>query len=437
MQRLRWCVSLVALALVACGASSPETSSTSPIPAQLSGPVTIEYWYPYSSTVGKAVTTAVNNFNQQQAGKIKVNAVFQGTFDQQLAKIRAAAAGGGLPQVATVRESDITQFDKSGLVSQLDPYVKDAKQGLNSQQLSDIYPGVLGRTKLGVWNNRTLAWPMGNTAAAWFYNIDLMNRSGIQNPPATWDELVAAGKTIKATTGQPAWNFRADQAGPWFINALWTYGVPWLSADGTTTNFDNRAALEVLRMFRQMVDDGTIAVSSTADNDFMSGRGAMLLASSGNIVKFSQQITAFKWGVTILPHQASVKPITEMFGSVNTMFKGTADQQLAAWIFMKYMASSDTQSQFSADAGYFPSTKSSDKSTALQTAYAQIPQLKAAVQSIAPFMQLLPQSTALDQVRNRIATDDVTLVLLKKLSPEDGQKKLKLEADQAIKQASA
>jgi ABC-type sugar transport system permease subunit len=51
-------------------------------------------------------------------------------------------------------------------------------------------------------------------------------------------------------------------------------------------------------------------------------------------------------------------PITEMFGSVNTMFKSTPDQQLASWIFMAEMASTDTQSRLGADAGYFPSTRS-------------------------------------------------------------------------------
>jgi hypothetical protein len=50
-------------------------------------------------------------------------------------------------------------------------------------------------------------------------------------------------------------------------------------------------------------------------------------------------------------------------------------------------------------------------------------------------MQLLPQSAALDQVRNHIATDDVTAVLLKKMTPDDGVRKLKADADQAIKQA--
>jgi ABC-type glycerol-3-phosphate transport system substrate-binding protein len=112
----------------------------------------------------------------------------------------------------------------------------------------------------------------------------------------------------------------------------------------------------------------------------------MLWASSGNLVTFSTQITAFEWGITLVPHESGAQPVTEMFGSVNTMFKGSPDQQLAAWMFLKYMAGPDTQAQFAADTGYFPSLRSSDQSAVVQ--------------------------------------------------PEDGIKKLKFDADQALKQAN-
>jgi ABC-type glycerol-3-phosphate transport system substrate-binding protein len=285
--------------------------------------------------VGKAVEAAVTRFNQMDNGGVTVNAVFQGTFDQQLAKIRAAAAGGGLPQVATVRESDVAQFNSSALIVVLDPYVKDPDNGMTPQQLDDFYPGVMGRTRLPVYGNQTLSWPLGNTAAACFYNLDLLHRAGINDPPTTWDQVLAAAMAVKSSTGQPTWDFRADQAGPIFIDVLWTYGVPWLSSDGKSTNFDNPAALKVLQMFRQMLDDGTMVVSTTAEQDFPNGRGAMIWASSGNIVNYFNQIKTFEWTIELVPHNTGSEPITEMYGSVDTMFKGTPDQQLASWIFMK------------------------------------------------------------------------------------------------------
>jgi sn-glycerol 3-phosphate transport system substrate-binding protein len=98
------------------------------------------------------------------------------------------------------------------------------------------------------------------------------------------------------------------------------------------------------------------------------------------------------------------------------------------------MAGPENQAQFAADTGYFPSAKSSDRSDAVQATYRQIPQYRVAVEKISPVMQLLPQRAALDQVRNKIATDDVSQVLLKKMSPEDAARKLKSDADQALKQ---
>jgi sn-glycerol 3-phosphate transport system substrate-binding protein len=396
--------------------------------------VTIEYWYPYTPPVGTAVEAAVASFNKQWAGQITVKAVFQGTFDQQLAKIRAAAAGGGLPQVATVRESDVSQFDQSGLVVQLDDHVKDVRTGLTSQQLADIYPGVLGRTKLAIWGNKTLAWPCCNTALAWFYNADLLQKAGIGTPPTTWEELLAAAPKIKAATGQPTIDLRQNQAGPIFITTLWTYGIPWLKPDGRSTNFDQPAALEILKWWRQMVDDGTMVMAATAENDFPNGRGAMLPASSGNIARFSNDIKTFKWGVMQIPNKSGQQPVTEMFGAVNTVLKSDKDKQLASWLFVKHMAASETQAQFAADAGYFPSTKSSATSAPIAAAAQKIPQYKDAVERISPHMQLLPQHANLGQIRNTIATDVVTAVLLKQLSPEDGIKKLIADANKALQQ---
>jgi ABC-type glycerol-3-phosphate transport system substrate-binding protein len=315
--------------------------------------------------------------------------------------------------------------------------MKHSSHGVAEAVISDLYPGVLARTKLSVWGGRTLDWPFGNTAAACYYNLDVMRRAHIDNPPVTWEEVLADASAIKSSTGLPTWLFRQDQAGPIFIDTLWTYGVPWLSQDGMSTNFDNPAAAQVLGMYRQMVDDGTMLVSGTAEDDFPNGRGAMLWASSGNLVKFSQNITGFNWGITLPPRKRDAAPVTEMFGSVNTMFKSTPDQQLASWIFMAEMASTDTQSRLGADAGYFPSTRSSTSTSALQAAFSQVPQFKVAVDQIAPYMQLLPQSAALDQIRNRIATDVVTQVLLKKISPEDAARQLKMQGDQALKQAAS
>ena len=263
-----------------------------------------------------------------------------------------------------------------------------------------------------------------------------LRKAGIAQPPATWDDVLADAKAIKTSTGQPLWDLRADQAGPIFIDVLWTYGVPWLSTDGKSSNFDNSAALKALQMFRQMLDDGTMVVSPSAEQDFPNGRGAMLWASSGNLVTFATSITGFEWGIALVPRASGAQPVTEMFGSVNTMLKGTPEQQLAAWTFLKFMASADTQAQFAADTGYFPSVRSSSQSATVQDAYQRVPQYKSAVESISPVMQLLPQSAALDQVRNHIATDDVTQVLLQKMTPEDGIRKLKYDADQALKQAA-
>jgi ABC-type glycerol-3-phosphate transport system substrate-binding protein len=285
-----------------------------------------------------------------------------------------------------------------------------------------------------VWDDRTLAWPVANSAAAWFYNLDALKNGGIESPPATWDEVEAAAQAIEQGSGTPGWVLRND-TGPWFMVVLWTYGVPWLSEDGLSTTFDSDTSIRVLTKLRQMADDGTLAVSDTAVEDFIAGRAPMTMLSSGFIGRFSSEITGFEWGVSILPSGDGADPITEMFGTVHAMVKGTPGQQAAAWTFMKYMNSPAVQAQFAASTGFFPSTKSSEQLPALQEFSATVPQFKAAVDSIAPAMQLLPQSPALGEIRNQIATDVITQLLLGQLSPEEAAAKLKFDSDKALQAA--
>ena len=85
---------------------------------------------------------------------------------------------------------------------------------------------------------------------------------------------------------------------------------------------------------------------------------------------------------------------------------------------------------------YFPSTRSAVETTLLQETYAENPTFLRLVNEIAPVAQILSPSSALPQVRGEITANVVNEVLIGQLSPEEGVRKLKAEADAAIRNSN-
>ena len=83
---------------------------------------------------------------------------------------------------------------------------------------------------------------------------------------------------------------------------------------------------------------------------------------------------------------------------------------------------------------YFPSTRSAAEGAALKEFYAKNTPAAKALREIAPYARILTPSPALTTVRGQIVADAVNQVLLGQLTPEAGVKKMKAEADKAIRE---
>lgn len=421
------CVLSACAALTGGSNDTPETT----IPEELEGSVEIEFWDRYCDS---SVTDAVKRFNELHQGEVVVQHVCAGDSEDELsAKVRAAAAGGGLPQVVVASEAYLAQYDAAQLVVPLDQYVNSETWGVTGQHTSDFYTGAINRTRLPEFDGNTLSWPFGNTANALYFNRDLLDQAGIETVPETWDEFMAASQAIKERTGTPGWMMPPGD-GADFIAALWTYGEPWISEDRRTVNFDNSTAVSILRDWKSQVDSGSAGIGDH-EAAFISGRAGMVLSSSGNATQWATEAKGFDWDVSVLPHGPNQEPLTELYGSVTVMFSSDPEQQLASWLFMKYLASAENQSQMCPGQGCMPATKSSIDSDAIRSAIAATPQYGSAINEIAQYAQLLPQGPGLVDIRERIAGDIVTQVLSGDLNPEEGATMLQAEAQEALDNA--
>jgi ABC-type glycerol-3-phosphate transport system substrate-binding protein len=403
--------------------------------SQTGSAVKIEYWHRIGGDSAKLLETFAAEFNEQMQGEVEVTSVAQGNIQELNQKIRAAAAGGGMPGATMGDDYDITQYYAADIIVPLDEYIADADHGLSQEQIADILPNQFSRHKLDIYGGKTMAFTQGFSAFTTFWNVDMLKKAGFDAPPASWDEFPDHVRAVsKANGGVPGWLIGG--AGDRFISTLKTHGVEWLKPGGQESNFDAPETLEIMTWWRALSDEGLLAVPQESARDaFVAGQSVYFMDSSGNTANFSANLKDFAWGAMLPFQRGTPAPITETYGPVNAIPKTSAEQQLAGWKWITWLLRPEVHSRWAAATNYFPATKSALGDAALTTYYEGNPTARRLVDEVAPKAQILPPSPALTEVRGQITANVVNEVLLGQLSPEEGVRKLKAEADAAIKRA--
>jgi len=121
---------------------------------------------------------------------------------------------------------------------------------------------------------------------------------------------------------------------------------------------------------------------------------------------------------------------------VNAIPKNDPEKQLAGWLWLKWLTTPEPLAKWVTATSYFPSTKSAVNGAALKDFYTKNPAAAKSVKEIAPNARILSPSPALTEVRGQVVANAVNQVLLGQLTPDAGVKKMKAEADKAIRDAT-
>lgn len=403
--------------------------------AAQSGPVAIEYWHRSGGDTTNAWVELANQFNATFGDRVTVTPVFQTGIQELNQKIRAAAVGGGLPGASMADDYDVTQYAFNDLIAPLDEYINDPENGFTAEELADFLPEQLGRHKLAIYNDQTMAFPQAFSCFTTWWNVEALQAAGYEAPPASWADFPDVARAIgEANPGMTAWTF--GSAGDRFISVLKTYGVEWLKEGGEESNFDAPEALEIMTWWKELSDEGLLAVATESARDIFAAKGsAFFMDSSANVTGLSL-ITDFTWNGTMPPQGPNVtEPRTETYGPVNVIPKSTPEQQLAGWLWIKWLASVESLVSWIPVTSYFPSRVSVVESTELTSFYEQYPVAKVLYSDVAPRASILSPSPVLSEVRGTITANVINELLLGRLSPEEAQQKLKAEADESIARA--
>jgi len=369
----RGALSLIALAVVglvaactpsaspsASSAANPSTPPTGASPSAVAAhePVTISVGVLRPGATQEAVD-ALNLQITEFEAKYPWITVQPEEYNWTAPTFTAALAAGTLPDVFTIPFTD-----GKGLIAQHQIVNIDSRvRALGYADKFNKNVIVNGQDKDGsIWAVPIAAYGMSLT-----YNRTLFKAAGLDpdKPPATWDEVRAAAKTIAATTGVAGYaEMATENTGGWQLTTS-TYALggrmQTVGSDGKVTatlnNPQTKAALERLQAMRWQDK----SMGSTFDYAWGSINQAFAAGQVGMFTGGSDLYTAMvqnnslkpdDYGVSVIPLEGSTAGVLGggTLAAVNVVTRDNERDAAVTWIDFYYMQKLLTQEGAVADA---------------------------------------------------------------------------------------
>jgi sn-glycerol 3-phosphate transport system substrate-binding protein len=235
-------------------------------------------------------------------------------------------------------------------------------------------------------DGRMASMPFNSSTAMMWYNKDAFQAAGLdpEKPPATWEGVTAAAKTIKA-------KIDADKDKPEDkralgkveipVNSSWfpwimveQYGaihnIPYATKENGFEGLDavlqinSKPHVAIIDRILKMAKDGTFKYGgrdNAPDPIFLAGQSAITFNSSAYRGALMQG-AKFAFAQALLPYDPSItkQPINSIIGGASlwpmTAPNRTADDYKALVEFLRYIAKPDVDATWAENTGYVPVT---------------------------------------------------------------------------------
>jgi sn-glycerol 3-phosphate transport system substrate-binding protein len=334
--------------------------------------ITFVHIFPNPDDVrGQTLTALIEEFESQNPG-VTVNVVsntdsYGELFDAAL----LAASQGNAPHVVQV-EDTLTQLaiDSTFFVPISD--YASAEQ-LEAANFDDFLPPInnyYGLSTDVIWG---IPWNSSNPVL--YYNNDMLTAAGVEAPPTTFDEMLAACEAIMnagiegldACINWPVTSWFPEQ---WLAmqGVLFANNDNGRSGRVTEVNWDTPELLNIMNWWQTMADEGYYSTTGTTEDyfgefvAFVSQNTAMHISSTAavsNAINFSRN--QFELGVAPLvrPSADATNGVTAG-GAALWVTGGHSDAETQAAVdFVLFMTNPESIALWHQGSGYLPNRQSS------------------------------------------------------------------------------
>jgi ABC-type glycerol-3-phosphate transport system substrate-binding protein len=366
MKKISYLLAIVMVLTLVLSACAPEvtpepTKEPEEEPVAPFEGVTVDFWHVYSDEPGEALQALIDEFNDVNEYGITVNGFNQGNYSDVEDKINAGIQSGDLPDVVMGYTNALADWYSVDSIADLTPYIEDPEYGLTEEELNDLYPHlrIAGTTPDGAW----IAYPLTQSANVLVYNFTWAEELGFSEPPQTSAELreqvcaaAAANEEIGGDYAGTGGLVYYPSATNW-LHFLYAFGGDELNEDGTAYDFTSQEAVDATMFINEMKAEGCVWQTESYPNPEQAQRKALITMSSTAGLPYYEAAFADaenddEWGFIAAPGpdgQMAVDAFQQMLGVVPS----TANQEMASWLFIKWLTSPEIQTRWVRASGYY------------------------------------------------------------------------------------
>lgn len=315
-----------------------------------------------SAFVGLSATQFSNQvaeFNTLNEWGIVVYPLAMATYNSLYESVSESLNSPEQPDLVITLPEQVLDWDAGAAVINLSPYLNDPQYGFSPEDMGDFAPIFW---ELAGQDGQQLGLPALLSSSFLFYNQTWAHELGFTRNPLTSAEFrkqaCAANQSFRMDS-----ILQNDGYGGWIVNTSPDSILAWMQAFGggvmeegqvLFSSVANQSALEFLK--RLYDDNCAFLTSEPTPYATFATRSALFMTA--NLAEIPNQSLAFvqagngdEWALIPFPGQLT-QVIAE--GPVFSVLKSTPEKQLAAWLFIRWLLSSENQTSWVKTTGMLP-----------------------------------------------------------------------------------
>ena len=354
-------------------ASASEAMDEGPCAPAMDGPLagidprgqTIVWWHQHSGSREEKLAVIVEDFNTNNECGIVLDAQNQGGYNDIRDKVNASTASGEQPASLIVGyQNDQAFYQLNEVLADFDKFIDDPTWGLSAEERADYFASFVEQGVHPVFDGQRLGFPPNRSMEVLYYNLTWLEELGFSGPPTTPEEFeeMACAAAEANGDGTGGYILRDDAS----ATASWTFafGGDVLNEDNTGYVYNSQATIDSMTMLKRMLDNGCayFFTEGYPNPEFAARRTSFTQGSSSGLPFYANDMVTIAeeqgremdvWGVTAIPHTTE-DPVQNIYGADVMITAGQPEQELAAWLFIKWFTSPEVQARWVEASNYFP-----------------------------------------------------------------------------------
>ena len=377
----------------------------------------------------------IEKFNKDNKGKYKV-VLREGNADtgQRFDQIRTEFQAGG--ENIDVILGDVIWTAQLAA----NDWIEDLSDRFTEEMRADFLPGSVEAI---TYEGKPYGVPWFTDTGLLYYRKDLLQKSGFDDPPETWEELKEMAERVKADSGTKfGFVFQGADYEGGVCNGLefiWTHGGEVLDPeDSTRVLVAEPEAVAGLAAYRSMVASGVAPTAVTtykedeSDGTFLNGDAVFhrgwpyVYALVGDPAE--SQVSPDQVGVAQLP-SADGEPGNGTVGDQPLYINAKSPRKEAAWTFIEFLTAPEQQRFRAAEGSFLPTLTALYDDEEVQES---VPVLGFAREALR-YTRPRPVSPYYSDMSLAIA-EQFNVILKGDQPPEEGARQLQAELEEFIRQ---